>query len=71
MALLTWWSFLSPSVDVGALLAGARWDRGLRLQRPGDHIPGFGRVNDIIDLEVACHADGLAMLVGGGNPPRA
>src|SRR3546814_5556984 len=43
----------SPGVDVGALLAGAGRERRRRRERRGDPAPRVGRVDHVVDLEVA------------------
>ena len=43
----------SPGVDAGALLARAGRRRGRGRQHRGDPAAGVGRVDDVVDLEVA------------------
>src|SRR3546814_10283097 len=53
----------SPGVDVGALLAGAGRERRRRRERRGDPAPRVGRVDHVVDLEVAGRVERLAVLV--------
>src|SRR3546814_12500079 len=58
----------SPGVDVGALLAGAGRERRRRRERRGDPAPRVGRVDHVVDLEVAGSVERLAVLVHAVDP---